>query len=213
MSEITYTLLADGTSDRALLPIIDWTLRQHFPDVVIQRQWADFSRLKNPPLTRQLPERIQQAITLYPCDWLFIHRDAERESIADRNQEIDEAWRTVGKLAENKRLISLIPVRMTEAWLLLEEQAIRTASGNPSGQQSITLPPLRNLERLPDPKQNLKDLLRQSSGLTGRRLQKFNVPRAVQLVAENVQDYSHLRSLPAFLIFEEAVQTLTIAGK
>ncbi len=208
MFEITYTLLGDGTSDRALLPIIDWALRQHFPNLLAQHQWADFSLLPDPPPSGKLPERIQRAIDLYPCDWLFVHRDAERQAIADRHQEIAEAWGKVGRWSENRRVVSIIPVRMTEAWLLFNEQAIRMAAGNPSGKQPITIPSLRTLETLPDPKQVLQRLLREASGLNPRQLRKFNVSRAVQLVADNVQDYSPLRSLAAFAAFDESIRTL-----
>lgn len=107
MSEITYTLLSDGTSDKALLSIIDWVLRQHFPNLVTQRQWADFSRLPNPPLMNRLTDRMEQALALYPCDWLFVHRDAERQSVEDRQQEIATAWRFVGKPSVNRRAIKL----------------------------------------------------------------------------------------------------------
>lgn len=208
MLEITYTLLGDGTSDRALLPIIDWTLRQHLPSQLFQSQWADFSLLPDPPPSGKLSERIKQAIDLYPCDWLFVHRDAERQAIADRHQEIAEAWGKIGRWSENRLVISVVPVRMTEAWLLFNEQAIRMAAGNPSGRQPIALPPLRTLETLPDPKQVLQGLLREASGLNSRQLRKFNVSRAVQLVATNVHDYSPLRSLSAFATFDESVRAL-----
>lgn len=207
MPEITYTLLSDGTSDRALLPIIDWTLRQHFPDLLVQRQWADFSLLPEPPPNGKLSERIQRAIDLYPCDWLFIHRDAERQPITDRHQEIAEAWENARIRSENNHFAAIVPVRMTEAWLLFDEQAIRTAAGNPSGKQPIVIPSLRTLETLPDPKQVLQRLLREASGLNPRQLRRFNVSRAVQLVADNVQDYSPLRSLAAFTMFDESIRT------
>lgn len=189
------------------LSIIDWTLRQHFPNLLVQRQWADFSLLPEPPPSSRLPERIQRAIDLYPCDWLFIHRDAERQPIADRHQEIAEAWGNAGRRLENGHFLGIIPVRMTEAWLLFDEQAIRTAAGNPSGKQPIAIPSLRTIETLPDPKQVLERLLREASGLNSRQLRKFNVSRAVQLVADNVQDYSPLKSLAAFATFDESVRT------
>ncbi len=203
MREITYTLLSDGTSDKALLPIIDWTIRKQHPDIVLQSQWADFSLLAIPP--KELPERIKQAIDLYPCDWLFIHRDGEKQPLADRRQEIDQAWQRVAGSYTVRTVIGVIPVRMTEAWLLLNENAIRLAAGNPSGKQKLSIPGIKQLESLPDPKQTLQQLLRDASELSGRRLQKFNVSKAVQLVAENISDFSALTNLNAFLIFEELV--------
>ena len=149
MSEITYTLLSDGTSDKALLPIIECPLHQHFPDLIVQRQWADLSRLPKPPKT--LTKRIEKAILFYPCDCIFVHRDAEKQSLLERQYEIEDAWRRVSKEIITRTMVGVIPVRMTEAWLLIDEQAIRTASGNPSGRQAINLPSIRSLETLPDP--------------------------------------------------------------
>lgn len=202
-----YTLLSDGTSDKALLPIIDWTIRKHHPDIILQAQWADFSLLPAPP--KELSERIKQAIDLYPCDWLFIHRDGEKQPLKDRQQEIDKAWQLIAGSYTVRTVIGVIPVRMTEAWLLLNENAIRLAAGNPSGRQKLSLPGIKQLESLPDPKQTLQQLLRDASELSGRRLHKFNVSKAVQLVAENISDFSALNNLNAFLSFEELVITAT----
>ena len=43
MSELAFTLLADGPSDRALLPILDWLLRQHSREALTP-QFADRPR-------------------------------------------------------------------------------------------------------------------------------------------------------------------------
>lgn len=139
MRELTYTLLGDGSSDKALLPVINWAFLQHHPNLIIQAQWADFSLLPDPPLISELPGRIRQAIDLYPCDLLFIHRDAERETLADRQKEIMTAWRLIEFAYANHRSVSVVPIRMTEAWLLFNEHAIRTAAGNPSGKQKLEL--------------------------------------------------------------------------
>ncbi len=76
MRELRFTLVADGSSDRALLPIFIWLLREHFGRIPIQPEFADLRRLPNPP--RELFERIAKSVELYPCDLLFVHRDAER---------------------------------------------------------------------------------------------------------------------------------------
>jgi hypothetical protein len=48
----------------------------------------------------------------------------------------------------------------------------------------------------------LHDLLKKASGLKGRNLKRFNVDKAVHLVVENIEDFSPLRKLEAFKIFE-----------
>lgn len=206
MREITFTLLGDGSSDKVLLSIIDWLIRSKTPNLLLQPQWADFSRLMHPP--RTLPARIEQAIDNYPCDWLFIHRDAEKQPIHERKSEIETAWASVSRQHGTQRMVSVVPVRMVEAWLMFDEQAIRQAAGNSNGKERLQLPKWQAIEQLPDPKRELHVLLRKASGLSGRRLQKLNVSRAVQLIAENITDFSPLRNLPAFVEFETSIQTL-----
>ena len=90
-----------------------------------------------------------------------------------------------------------------ETWLLINADAIKKAAGNRNYTGNIDLPVLKNLESLPKPKEMLHELLKETSGLKGRRLKNFNVHRAVHLVAENIKDYSPLRELPAFREFEK----------
>ncbi len=213
MTEITYTLLSDGSSDKALLPIIDWTFHQHFPRLIVQSQWADLSRLPKPPLTGKLDERIRQALYFYPCDYLFVHRDAEKQAWDERYQEVNDTFKQLISQIADTQLRCVIPVRMTEAWLLFSEQAIRRAAGNPSGSQSLLLPALHQIELMPNPKQDLHHLLREASGRKGRNLQKFKVSQAVQLVADYTKDFSQLRGLEAFNRFEESIKALAIVAK
>ena len=196
MRELRFTLVADGSSDRALLPIFIWLLREHFGRIPIQPEFADLRRLPNPP--RELFERIAKSVELYPCDLLFVHRDAEREPIESRVAEIREA---LGRCALDKRpVVCVVPVRMQEAWLLIDECALRKAAGNPRGRQRLDIPEPKKLEDLPDPKQILHDLLREASGFRGRRLKGFirDVGSHVHRVAEQIDDFSVLRELTAF---------------
>lgn len=102
-----------------------------------------------------------------------MHRDAETESIDKREEEIRAALEESarGKMAP---VICVVPVRMQEAWLLIDETALRRAAGNPAGSRPLDMPDVTRLEDLPDPKRTLHDLLRQASELHGRRLTKFN---------------------------------------
>ena len=200
------TLVADGSSDQALLPILVWMLREHFGRIPIQPNFADLRRLPKPP--RELFERIAMSVELYPCDLLFVHRDAEREPIEKRSNEIHSALERceVGVLP----VVCVIPVRMQEAWLLIDEPALRRAAGNPQGRQPLDLPDLRKLEDLPNPKETLHEILGTASGLGGRRLARFKrqVERHVHRVAEEVDDFGPLRELRAFQRVENDVIAL-----
>ncbi len=82
--------------------------------------------------------------------------------------------------------------------MLFDEKAIRRAAGNPNGTNPLNLPPRKQLESLPDPKQELNTLLTEASDLPARRRARFNPSRAARLVTEFVDDFTPLRQLASF---------------
>jgi len=190
MDRLEFTLLADGSSDAILLNPLHWLLAQHLA-IPVDGTWADLRRLRVPPT--DLDARIAKALDLYPCDILFVHRDAEREPHAMRLEEIRRAADGLGDPT-----VPVVPVRMQEAWLLFDEQAIRRAAGNPSGKVALALPSLHRLESLPDPKDVLHELLVTASEYHGRRRKRFNPAQAALRLGEILEDFSPLRELPAF---------------
>lgn len=189
------TLVTDGSSDRALLPILRWLLALRASEV-FETVWADLRRLQRPP--KGLPARTRTAIDLYPCDLLAVHRDAERDDLSHRAEEIAE-----GTSGLKVAVVAVIPIRMTEAWLLFDEGAIRRASGYPGGTIPLALPPLKKVESLPDPKALLHNAMRDASGLRGRRRSEFypNIHR----VAELIDDFGPLMRLPSFQALDESL--------
>jgi hypothetical protein len=201
MNELRYTLVADGSSDRRLIPVLTWLLQRH-SSRDIAATWADFSVVRTPP--RDLPARIAASIDLYPADLLFVHRDAEA---APHHQRVNEVHAACGAFA-GLVFVPVVPVRMQEAWLLISERAIRTAAGRPRGRVPLGLPPRQGLERDPDPKQTLYNALRTASELTGRHLTRFKVAAAAYRVSELIGDYSALRGVPAFDALEAELQAV-----
>jgi hypothetical protein len=72
MTELTYTLLGDGASDEVLLRHLAWLIEQSLnPGISTRPQWADLRAYRIKP--SGLTSRIRAALTLYPCDLLFVH--------------------------------------------------------------------------------------------------------------------------------------------
>jgi len=190
---IQYFIISDGSSDRLLIHPIDWVFRTK--GVESKGERIDFGRLGFSPKT--IAEKVELAIILYPdIKFLFIHRDAEKQSIDFRNQEIDnELLKTSIKKIET---IKIIPIRMSEAWLLIDEKALRKAAGKPSGKVKIHLPPTKKLETLANPKEILKTALEDATEFTGRKNAQFDFNEARQLAGLYIEDFSALRQLSAF---------------
>jgi hypothetical protein len=206
MNELRYTLLSDGSSDRALIHILTWLLREHRVERAIQSEWADLWRLPIKP--RGLVERIVKSVELYPCDLLFVHRDAEREPHSVRVSEIQDAIKDASQTENIPSAVCVVPVRMQEAWLLFDEAAIRRAAGNPNGRQVLDLPELDQVESIPDPKTELYNLLRRASGLRGRRLSRLIPSRRATQVSAFIEDFTPLRALPAFNSLEAELEQI-----
>jgi hypothetical protein len=204
ISEISFTLLGEGPSDRALIPVLRWLLAEHLAGCAIQPAWADLNRLKVRP--RGLDERISWAIELYPCDLLFIHRDADREPREMRVREIQQARASAAASRGLLPTIPVVPVRMLEAWLPFNEMTIRNAVSNPNGRMALGLPRAREVELLPDPKRTLRDLFLEASGLGSHRRRDVR-PDPIR-VADFTDDFAPLRGLPAFRALEADVQQM-----
>ena len=199
MQSISLTLVPDGTSDRRMLmPLIEFLMDQYCP-VPYESRSVDWL----PQGTRTTAERVRAAIHLYPCDVLFVHRDAEGAEPAMREAEIRRGM-VGGQFTPS--LICVIPVRMTEAWLLTSESAIRLAVGNPLGVVPLNLPPLARLESV-DAKDVLLHALELAKELGARRSRRFKPEAYRHRVAELLDEFTQLKRLPSFQHLELQVRS------
>jgi hypothetical protein len=196
------TLVTDGSSDTVLIPILRWLFQQLTAEVVELRH-GDLRWVRHPPKT--MPDRLTLAVELFPCDLLFVHRDAEGQNPTLRYDEIAKANAT------GRPHVCVVPIRMQEAWLLHDETTLRQAAGRPSGTEPLKLPPPARWEALSDPKATLHKALRVASGAKGRRARKFSPSRAAHRLADLVDDWGHLRALSAFKRLESETRT-ALAG-
>ena len=203
MDELRYTLVAEGSSDAALLPILDWLLDKNGVRCPIQSAWADLRALPLPDRPG-FSGKIRVSLDFFPCDLLFVHRDADRES---REKRVQEIHRAIADMPEglSPAYVCVVPVRMQDAWLLIDEAAINSAAGNRRYAGQLELPSMNRLERIPDPKNVLHQLLRQASDLNRRRQRNFRVSKHARLVTEFIEDFRPLRQLSAFAALEEEV--------
>lgn len=187
--QITYTVVADGGTDRVLVPIIRWAIHRLDPEVEILE-----------PEFEKRTGGVGEFFDNYnPTTMLiFAHRDAESSGVEERFREFDQV-----ALDE---VVPIIPVRMSEAWLLIDGSAIARAAD--SSTVRVSVPKLNRVEQIADPKTKLEQLLFEAAGSpTGRRGKNFKrsmVNRRVNL-ASLISDYSPLESLQAFAMFQSAL--------
>ncbi|BAM03827.1 DUF4276 family protein [Phycisphaera mikurensis] len=201
-----YTLVADGSSAAMLRPVLDWLICDASGGAATPSGSLFDPRRLRRSLTK-LSDHVAAAAEDAAGSVLFVHRDAEQADLATRVEEIERAAAGV-----SGGVVPVVPVRMSEAWLLFDEQAIRTAAGNPAGRKRLALPAAKKWDALPDPKEALYGLIREASELSGRRLKKLNYGEARAEVARLIEDFSPLRSLPAFEELRTRVQQRLAAG-
>jgi hypothetical protein len=208
---LRFTLLAEGTSDLALLPLLTWLLRQHVsPDLEPAGQLVDKYRLP-PGAMATDRDRLRSAVDVFPCDVLFLHRDADRETREARVEEINR-WLADAHPLSVAATVAVIPIRTTEAWLLTDESAIRQAAGNRNGSVALSLPKPSKVEAEADPKATLLTALRVASERRGRRLKSFDAYAARTRIGECMADPSTLRELAAFRQLEADVLAVCSAN-
>lgn len=205
MRTLRFTLLAEGSSDRVLIPILRWMLLHHHGSFDWIGQSAELHALPRPP--KKLSERIAVANEYFPSDILFIHRDADKESVEKRREEIGSAFAETQGLEE---LIwtPVIPVRMTEAWLLISETALRAAVENLHSKVPLSIPSIGKLEGISNPKALLEQQLMIASELTGRRRKKFHFPEHRARIPEFFDDWKQLLEVPSARTLFEEIGTL-----
>jgi len=203
MNDFRFTLIADGRTDDALIPILKWLLIKLGVSSP-EPQLPILGNLRNPP--KKLQDKIAIALDLFPCNILFVHRDAESDEnpIENRTKEIRKAEKLVKKTLPP--IVCVIPIKMIESWLLFNEDAIRKVVGNSNGKQELNLPKISEIETISDPKSRLEKLLIDAS-FPSRRGKKVNIPSNYCVrVAEMIDDFEPLRGLSSFQELEKELK-------
>ncbi len=140
-----------------------------------------------------------------PVDLLFVHRDADALDPSPRHREVESGVAAAGRTSA---WIGVVPVQETEAWLLLDAQAIRRVAGRPKGTVPLQLPRPDRVEQIPGPKERSREQLLLASEATGRRRERirrrFPGLRA-QLLTE-LKPAGPLLSDPAWIRLRDDVQ-------
>ena len=187
--QLAYAVVADGGTDRLLVPIIQWAVHRLDPGVEILE-----------PEFRKRRGSVTEFLAAYKTGarLIFVHRDSEGFTLDERLKEFHTVDRT--------DVVPVVPVRMSESWLLFDGPAIAKAASAPSAQ--VPVPGIAQIENIPNPKGRLDQLLFQAagapSGRRGRNFQRSIVNRRVS-VAEYIADYSPLENVSAFRRFQEAL--------
>lgn len=201
---VKFWLLPEGASDRGLVPHLEALCQEGGADEAIGMA-PDLGRLPV-KIGKSVREQLQAALQ-YGTDLnlLFVHRDADAPDPVFRREMVEEH-------ARGCRIpcVPVIPVQELEAWLLLDEAAIRTVAGNPRGRSGLQLPSLRTIESTREPKEVLKAAILRAADQTGRQAERirkrFDEHREALL--QRLDRDGPVRQLPSFQRLVADIQTV-----
>ena len=200
------TLVAEGNSDAVLCKHLTWLLREQALKSRVEPTTFPDSRTYSTVSKGDLANRMLLAYQAYPCEILFVHRDADSVDSQPRHHEIRQAYISV-----QDRLpatVAVVPVQETEAWLLFDEAAIRYVADNPTGKEPLNLPANKTIEKLKHPKEKLYEILRTANRRSGMEQRHFRPEDAVRRIPDRITTYQPLRSLKAFRALEAEIRAL-----
>lgn len=159
MRDVQFALVREGNSDDGLAVLIRALLaRAGVPGVIgAPRDYKG-----------TIMEKLEQVLSedVVP-DLIFVHRDADARDPAGRYTEIGTA---ATQLRTSDKVVAIVPVQETEAWLLTDESEIRRVVGRPGGKAALGLPAVQRIEDTSDPKGLLKAACRVACEKRGARL-------------------------------------------
>ncbi len=158
----------------------------------------DLRSLPRAKTGKKVADQLSAALELEPnADVIFVHRDSDSTDAEPRYRKISEA--ESGFELEG-RVVPVVPVQETEAWLLLDEEEIRRVADNPKGRVKLDLPSANRIESIARPKERLFRALEVASELKGRKLIRFkrSLPRRRRLLLERLSPLGAVSQLPAW---------------
>ena len=190
-----FLLACEGPSDAGLVRHIERLIADAGEPEVDGESW-----FRGGPLADKIRNGL--AVAEGMADLLFVHRDADSDGAQARFEEIANAMDVV---ADAPRWVGVVPVHMTEAWLILDEEAIRRAVGRPNGRIALDLPTPREAERRAHPKNILTNALLAASEATGRRRRNIqrDLGRLRQRLLTNLPIHGRLTQLNSWTRFRD----------
>lgn len=202
---VHFVLVGEGTTDDGLVPHLENLCIDLGADEVTGTT-IDFRRLDQ-PVGHSVNAKLRAAVQLEPdANLIFIHRDADSSDSAQRYTEIATA---VGAVALSQEWVGLVPVQETEAWLLLDESAIRVVARKPRGTSNLNLPTPHQVESVARPKERLQEALVTASELSGRKLVKFrrDFPEHRRILLQRLPIRGILANVPSWSRLEAELRT------
>lgn len=214
MQTVVLALYAEGPTDERFLPVVIQRTVQR----IVERRGRNVVDVLEPMRVSISPGIKEQAQRILDAarqtagyHMLVIHADADHptaeRAFAERFQPGEIL---VQKEDISHHLVPLIPVQMTEAWLLADPEALQQVIGTKMTANELSLPVhAHQVESDPSPKQTLAQVVRQAA--TQRRHRRTVRVRDVFAPLARTISLERLQGVPAYQQFVEDISGALIA--
>jgi hypothetical protein len=133
---------------------------------------------------------------------LFIHADGNGDPARAWAERVEPGKEAVESQlgTQDRAVVGIVPVRMTESWALSDGEAVRVVLSSTKSDQELGLPPANQLEVLTDPKAVLDSVVA-SAHTRSRRRRVESGAAYLDRLAETIRIDS-LRALSSYRRFE-----------
>lgn len=222
MKSVAIALYTEGSTDQYFLPEV---IRRTAKRIFIQSGQQHINVQPVEPISfdksgmKQDKCILQAACYAANHNILIVHADADHHTADKALRERFEPGHLLIKQAKEdicRCVIPIIPVQMTEAWMLADSEALITALGTSKSAHELGLPPKPKLvENDSDPKQTLKMIVSKANTHRLRR-RHIDINPLYTLLGRTV-DLSRLNLVPSYQRFvqylENAFRTINLLIK
>lgn len=137
---------------------------------------------------------------------LCVHCDSDAKNISEvQKNKIIPAFECVEQADDNrcKRLIPILPVQMTEAWMLADKNLFKEEISSQLSNHDLMIE--KSPEQYADPKLTIENAIRIAQNSTARRRRKLDIAELYSPLGQKI-DIKALRKLPSYEMFYKEVQ-------
>ncbi|MCX6030662.1 MAG: DUF4276 family protein [Chloroflexi bacterium] len=212
MTTLVLALYAEGHADERFLPVVI----QRAVEQILQQRGRTVVDVMEPitvnhTIDRQFatrPERILEAARRSAgYHALVVHADADYPTSARAlNERFGPGLERVSQARYNRQavcdhLLPIIPVQMTEAWMLADPEALRTVVGTATQALELGLPAhAHEVESDPYPKQTLEQAIRKALASRPKRRRRIDLNTVYEPLARQIS-LERLAAVPSYRQF------------
>ena len=207
MNSVTFGLYAEGRTDERFLPIL---IRRASENVLIQYDRSNIEAIE-PILIKvqydSYPDRADRirAAAQEACGYhaLIIHADADDLDYQQAYNERFKPGLERVRVEQNvcRELIPIIPVRMIEAWMLADIEALEKVLDTAINPRSLQLKKTHQVEKYQDPKSTLESIIQ--SVFPNKQKQWSRIKGLLYAELAPLIRLSCLKQVPAYKEFEQ----------